>query len=243
MATRLANLGSQPETTEAVRRALEGRQAARRRPGVEAGRGEEQGHVPIPRPLLAQGHHQVALAGACVGLCVGKLVDPEDRGGEQAHGNSRPEQRGLEVAQQHRTHAGDDQSVPVGQPDGLAQHADGTARIVDWLQQARDRYPNLVMVAELAQAMPKQGLTSTFRYARHFAIFEVTAILLKTPYVEVRPAVWKKAMGLTQKKADSIAACRRLFPTIELIPKGCRLEHDGIAEALLIAEWARRKNL
>lgn len=29
---------------------------------------------------------------------------------------------------------------------------DGTARIVDWLQQTRERYPNLVMVAELAQA-------------------------------------------------------------------------------------------
>ncbi|TLM63593.1 MAG: Holliday junction endonuclease [Deltaproteobacteria bacterium] len=120
---------------------------------------------------------------------------------------------------------------------------DGTARIIDWLLHARERYPNLVMIAELAQAMPKQGVTSTFRYARHFATFEVAAILLRTPYVEVRPAVWKKAMGLNQKKTDSIAACRRLFPTVELIPKGCRTEHDGIAEALLIAEWGRRKNL
>lgn len=130
-----------------------------------------------------------------------------------------------------------------GTPLECTRMPDGTARIVDWLQQAKERYPNLVMVTELAQAMPKQGLTSTFRYARHFATFEVTAILLKIPYVEVRPAVWKKTMGLSQKKADSIAACRRLFPTVELIPKGCRIEHDGIAEALLIAEWARRKNL
>ena len=120
---------------------------------------------------------------------------------------------------------------------------EGKVRIIDWIIQVKEQYANLILVTELAQAMPKQGVTSTFRYAQHFATFEDTAILLKIPYVEVRPAIWKKAMGLNQKKADSIAACRRLFPMVELVPKGCRVEHDGIAEALLIAEWGRRRNL
>lgn len=126
---------------------------------------------------------------------------------------------------------------------GTARMPDGKARIIDWITQATGRFVNPILVTELAQAMPKQGVTSTFNYGRHFATFEDAAILLKIPYVEVRPAAWKKTMGLTQKKADSITACRRLFPLVELVPAGCRVEHDGMAEALLIAEWGRRKNL
>lgn len=120
---------------------------------------------------------------------------------------------------------------------------DGPARIIDWIARACEVYSSLVMVVELSQAFPRQGIVSAFRYGRHFGTFEAAAHLLKIRYTEFSPVVWKKAMKVTNRKADSIAACRRLFPTVELTPKGCRTEHDGIAEALLIAEWARRKNL
>jgi hypothetical protein len=60
-------------------------------------------------------------------------------------------------------------------------------------------------------------------------------------YIEVRPAKWKKDMGLNSDKINSIKLCQRLFPTIELVQKGCRKPHDGMAEALLIAEWKRRQ--
>lgn len=120
---------------------------------------------------------------------------------------------------------------------------DGKARIADWVIREHRKYPRITLVTELAQVFPKQGLVSAFRYGMHFGTFEDAAIYLGIPYVEVRPHVWKKAMGLTSRKRDSIAACRRLFPAVDLVPLGCRTEHDGIAEALLIAEWARRKNL
>lgn len=130
-----------------------------------------------------------------------------------------------------------------GVPLETIRMPDGKARIIDWLLHAHGIYPHLIIITELAQAMPKQGVTSCFRYGQHFATFEDAAIHLKIPYHEVRPAIWKKALGLTSKKKDSITACRQLFPLLELVPTGCRIEHDGIAEALLIAEWARRKNL
>ena len=104
-------------------------------------------------------------------------------------------------------------------------------------------HEGVIIITELAQAMPKQGITGAFTYGRHFGLFEVTALYLKIPYHEVRPTAWKKNMGLTSKKLDSVTLCRRLFPQVELIPAGCRKEHDGIAEALLIAEWARRQQL
>ena len=119
----------------------------------------------------------------------------------------------------------------------------GKVRIIDWLLKTKEQYWNLILVAELAQSMPKQGVTSCFRYGQHFATFEDAAIMMKIPYHEVRPAVWKKSFGLTSNKIDSTTASRKIFPSVGLIPIGCRKEHDGIAEALLIAEWARRKDL
>ena len=61
-------------------------------------------------------------------------------------------------------------------------------------------------------------------------------------YQEIRPQTWKKEFGLNSDKKKSIDVCRQLFPDVELkrTPK-CRIPHDGIAESLLMAEYARRK--
>ena len=118
------------------------------------------------------------------------------------------------------------------------------ADISEWLLSISCRSDIQVkMVVELAQAMPKQGVTSSFNYGRHFGTFEALAVSHGIPYIEVRPAVWKKAMGLNAAKLDSITLCKRLFPSVNLILEGCRTANDGIAEAVLIAEWARRNNL
>lgn len=119
----------------------------------------------------------------------------------------------------------------------------GTSRIADWISSASQQCQHLVMVTEKAQAMPKQGIASAFRYGVHYGIFEAIAAMLKVTYIEVSPSVWKKGMAVTSNKAESIKQCRRIFPGVELVPSGCRVEHDGMAEALLVAEWARRKRL
>jgi len=100
-----------------------------------------------------------------------------------------------------------------------------------------------VMVVELAQPMPKQGVVSVFTYGRHFGTFEALATAFDIPYHEVRPAVWKRAMGLNAAKADAISLCERLFPSVNLIFPRCRKAHDGVAEALLIAAFGGRANL
>jgi len=145
--------------------------------------------------------------------------------------------------------------IDPGQKGGLAYLANGQITeytlmpltvhdVVLWVS---DRLHNadgpVSLVAELAQAMPKQGVTSSFNYGRHFGQFEAIAAALGIPYHEVRPAIWKKAMGLNAAKVDSVTLCQRLFPGVDLIPNGCRVAKDGIAEACLIAEWARRQGL
>lgn len=62
-------------------------------------------------------------------------------------------------------------------------------------------------------------------------------------YQLVRPATWKKEFGCTSDKNTSIAVAHRLFPKEDLRrTERCTKDHDGKAEALLIAEWGRRHN-
>lgn len=99
-------------------------------------------------------------------------------------------------------------------------------------------------IVERAQAMPKQGLASTAAYMTGYGVILGWLATRHVAYDTVRPDQWKRAMGLagekgeklTAKKARSLALARRLFPTANLDRKK---DHNR-AEALLLAEWARR---
>lgn len=139
--------------------------------------------------------------------------------------------------------------IDTGQKGGIALLADGeaqaypmpdtVAKIVMMIKEMAQQ--GCTLAVERAQPMPKQGVTSVFSYGQHYGIFEAIAACLKMPYISIRPVEWKKAMGLNSDKTCSIIEAERLFPSIDLIPPRCRKPSDGIAEALLIAEYARRK--
>ena len=124
-----------------------------------------------------------------------------------------------------------------------------------------------VVAIELVHAMPLQGVSSVFTFGKGFGtLLGVTGTLgVRTELVN--PAAWKKDVlaGLipakpklpddaspadkkkaaaAHKKAGKDAAigwCRKAFPNVSLIPAGCRVAHDGSADALCIAEHARRR--
>lgn len=89
---------------------------------------------------------------------------------------------------------------------------------------------------EKAQAMPKQGVTSMFNYGTGYGAYKGILTALKIPFQEIRPQVWKKEFNLNSTKGLSVQTARQLFPKEEI-----RNAQDGRAEALLIAEYARRK--
>ena len=60
-------------------------------------------------------------------------------------------------------------------------------------------------------------------------------------YQLVEPRKWKSEYSLNSDKQKSIEVAKMLFPKAELIPKGCRKPHDGVAESILLAEYCRRK--
>ena len=95
---------------------------------------------------------------------------------------------------------------------------------------------------EKVSAMPKQGVSSTFSFGVNYGWLRGTLDLGEISYQEVRPQVWKKEFGLNSDKAKSIEVCRRLFPSVDLKrTQRCRNQDNNFAEAVLMAEFARRK--
>lgn len=95
---------------------------------------------------------------------------------------------------------------------------------------------------EQVHAMPKQGVTSTFSFGEGFGWLKGVMDALGISYQEVPPQKWKREFGLNSDKQTSIQVCKRLFPDADLRPsEKCRVDNDGMAEALLMAEYARRK--
>ena len=111
-----------------------------------------------------------------------------------------------------------------------------------YLDVLRDIAPGKSIVAlEKVAAMPGQGVTSMFNFGCGVGWREGILEALRFPYELVPPQRWKKAFGVTSDKHTSIRAAQRLFPGVSLLASPrCRIENDGMAEALLLAEYARR---
>lgn len=100
-------------------------------------------------------------------------------------------------------------------------------------------------IIEKVHAMPKQGVTSVFSFGKGDGILLGMLGALKIPHIEVPPRTWQKVMlegeDKTDGKAASIRVARRLFPGVSLRASDrCRVDHDGMAEALLMADYGRR---
>ena len=100
--------------------------------------------------------------------------------------------------------------------------------------------PNLVVI-EQVNAMPGQGVTSMFNFGKSFGRLMGICEGLEIPYELVRPQAWKKSMGIGGDKSSAIQKAKQLFPAVSLLPTPrCKKDHDGMAEALLLAEYGRR---
>jgi crossover junction endodeoxyribonuclease RuvC len=104
---------------------------------------------------------------------------------------------------------------------------------------------------EKAQSFPGQGIASAFTYGDHFGQLQGLLIALHLPYELVPPVTWSRAMlagvaeprsaekKIKKDKTRNFEAARRLFPDFEALRKN--KPHTGITDALLLAEWGRRK--
>jgi crossover junction endodeoxyribonuclease RuvC len=113
----------------------------------------------------------------------------------------------------------------------------------------RDWAPEIRMcVLEKVGAMPKQGVSSMFKFGRVYGNVEAMLIAFGIPTMLVRPQEWQKeihrgADGNLDSKAKSYVIFSRLFPGVNALrTKRSTKPHEGMVEALLMAEFARRRN-
>lgn len=125
---------------------------------------------------------------------------------------------------------------------------------------------SVIVALEKVSSMPGQGVSSTFTFGKGFGLIQGVCAALGVRLELVTPQAWKKLVlaGLiperikvpktatpTQKrqakaankkaqKDAAIAWCNKAYPTVSLIPQGCRVIHDGLSDALAIAEFAKR---
>lgn len=104
------------------------------------------------------------------------------------------------------------------------------------------RYGEPRCCLERVGAMPKQGVNSMFHFGENYGFIQGLLTAYSIPYELVTPQRWKREFGVTGDKNTSIAVCKRLFPDVDLRrTERCRTDDDGMAEALLMAEYARRR--
>lgn len=122
------------------------------------------------------------------------------------------------------------------------------AKVIPWSPEAyRDALAGVSLANEYAVAclekvgaMPGQGVTGMFNFGKNYGhiigLLEANGI----PYELVHPRKWQKEFSVTDKNS-SLEICKRLFPLISLKRnKKCKKDDNGMSDALLMAEYARR---
>ena len=124
--------------------------------------------------------------------------------------------------------------VPI-HGSGAKERLDAIA-LRDWLM----RYQPHHAFVERAQAMPKQGASSGFKYGRAAGAIEAVIACCEIPMTVIEPAKWKKAYHL--RGGDKEGARQRalqLFPSAHALL--ARKKDHGRAESALIALYGHGK--
>lgn len=87
---------------------------------------------------------------------------------------------------------------------------------------------------EAVHSMPKQGVSSSFKFGRSYGFLRGLLIGLRFRFDEIRPQEWQKFLGCLSGGDKNItkAKAQQLFPKQKIT--------HSIADALLIAESCRR---
>jgi hypothetical protein len=86
---------------------------------------------------------------------------------------------------------------------------------------------------EKVNAMPRQGVASTFKFGRYFGLAEGLLVAHRIPYSFVLPSKWQQEMHCRSKGDKNVTKTRaqQLWPNEKII--------HATADAMLIAEYCR----
>jgi hypothetical protein len=106
--------------------------------------------------------------------------------------------------------------------------------------------PPAFVLLEHQQVLPRQGSVSGFQTGRGFGQTEGVLSALGLPYLSVRPQEWQKDAGVARvhkdPKANALAAAKSHWPDQDWRASSrCKVPHDGLVDAALIAFAGRLK--
>jgi crossover junction endodeoxyribonuclease RuvC len=141
---------------------------------------------------------------------------------------------GLAVLDQHANLIFAMDIAPIGEG---ARKRLPLAGLVDLIE----RYGVTHAVVEDVSAMPKQGISSAFRFGRATGCLEGVLSALKIPTAFVRPAVWKKPLGIAgaTKEGARCLALQRWPAAAHFFPR--KKDHGRAEAALLGAYYIERR--
>lgn len=95
---------------------------------------------------------------------------------------------------------------------------------------------------EQVHSLPREGVKSVWSFGQNYGWITGVLDAFGIPYQAVPPNKWKREYSLLKAdKKQSIEVCHRLFPNVSLKrTERCKTDSADMAEALLMAEYARR---
>lgn len=135
---------------------------------------------------------------------------------------------------------------------------EGIYQLLQHIQQTSlTRYKqNPIVLFERLGVIFKSSKATAFSMGRQAGIIEGFVVGLGLPHHIIPPKIWQKEMfngiimpkkstGSNDTKAAALIAARRLYPGEEfkISTRKDSKDHDGIVDALLLCEYAKRKNL
>lgn len=98
------------------------------------------------------------------------------------------------------------------------------------------------MVAlEKVGAAPGQGVTSMFTFGVGVGLIKGWLRAGQISFIEVAPVSWQRVtFGEGPPKERALNAAKTLWGIEPFIPTGCRVPHNGMIDAALLAEYLRR---
>lgn len=106
------------------------------------------------------------------------------------------------------------------------------ADVSDWLASIAGE--DCFAILESVHAMPKQGVSSTFKFGQSFGFLRGILIAHKVPFETVTPQKWQQTLSCRSKGDKNVtkAKAQELFPSQKVV--------HATADALLLAEYCRR---
>lgn len=111
-----------------------------------------------------------------------------------------------------------------------------TERDILTVLQQTDRFNEAFAILEFVRSSPAMGVVSAFSFGRGYGGLRMALVACGIPFDEVVPRKWQGVMQCLSRGDKNVTKRRaqELFPTVKVT--------HAIADALLLAEYARRIN-